>query len=111
MDIYSFGMLCLWLIFGSTSAAALPLPGASAEEGRFISFEECWLEANLLETWKMDEGNKLSEWATWLVSERDDVDRQIKDRLAQFFSVTLAYKPMERCKDFDHLLHLLAPDL
>ena len=38
MDVYSFGMLCLWLLFGVDSPKPLPYPLGAASDAR-ISFE------------------------------------------------------------------------
>ena len=110
IDIYSFGLLCFWVVFGA-SLDALPLPPQTAsDKGQFTSFEEHLLELNLAECRMYDSNNELSEWATWLVMESGDFKNGIDEKLAQFFNLTLAYKPEERCIDFEQLLNLLAPN-
>ena len=109
MDVYSFGMLCVWLVFGATSSATILLPPQTLrDKGQFISFEELSQEQNLLQYWKSDRNNKLSMWATWLVAEYGHLTNEMNDNLAQFFNLTLAFEPEKRSTDFEHLLCLLS---
>lgn len=87
-------------------------PDTTLRKGEFISFEEPLHELNLLGHLKNDKNNKLSEWAIWLAREYGDVKDAgdgAEETLARFFDLTLAYEPIKRCTDFDHLLRLLAP--
>jgi hypothetical protein len=93
IDVYSFGMLCLWLLFEAKFPASLPSSlGTPADKEQFVSFED------LLKSWKRD----LLRFAISLIGEHD--------RLSQFFYSTLACEPHKRTTDFNFLLHLLAPD-
>src|SRR5271169_388772 len=89
MDVYSFGTLCLWLLFG-------PFPGFKGLP-----------ELELLEFWKSE--NKLSEQATRLVVEQGYFSNNLADKLCQFFDYTLAHEPNKRRIDFELILPLLAP--
>jgi len=110
MDVYSFGILCLWLLFGAEPSPNMPLPsGFTQEEGFFISFEKPEQERNLLETWKRDSSDQLSEWASWLVKEHGYFDSSVKNSLAKFFESTLASNPTKRSIDFSGLFLLLTP--
>jgi len=88
MDVYSFGMLCLWLLLGP-----------------FFGFNDL-PELELLELWKRQ--NKLLEQATRLVVEHGYFN-DMTDKLCQFFDSTLAHESDKRTIDFDLILSLLAP--
>lgn len=109
MDVYSFGMLCFWLIFKAGSSVDLPIPPDTIlESGQFMSFEQHKPDKNLLQLWKRD--NKLVEWVCWLVREDGQFDSSTKNRLVSFFWSTLSFDPQSRCTDFEQLLGLLVPN-
>ena len=110
MDIYSFGMLCLWLIFGVSSSATMPLPPQTPhDKGHFICFEDTQQKLNLLQYWKSDRNNKLLEWVTWLVVEHGCFKNEMSDRLSRFFNLTLVFEPEKREINIGNLLHFLSP--
>ena len=109
MDVYSFGLLCFWLIFKAGSSVDLPLPPDTIlENGQFISFERNQPKQNILQIWRKND--KLVRWISWLVREDNRFDTNTKNRLVLFFRSTLAFKPQERCTDFRQLLDLLVPN-
>ena len=108
MDIYSFGLLCFWLIFEAGSSGSLPLSADTIlSGGQFISFRGCQKEKDILQLWKQDHG--LIEWVCWLVRKDDYLDCSMKDRLVSFFRSTLAFEPQWRCTELEDLLNLLVP--
>ena len=96
MDVYRFGLLCLWLLFGSSGQTPLA-PWMAQENGHFI---------NLLEDLKSDE-NALLKWATWLVEELEGIENDMKDNSNQFFDFTLDCKPENRKLYLGDFLNLL----
>ena len=109
MDVYSFGLLCFWLLFKAGSSADLPLPPDTIlKSGQFVSFERDEPENNLFQVWKDD--NRLVKWLYWLVQENSHFDSSIKNHLVLFFRSTLAFEPQLRCTELEQLLGLLAPD-
>ena len=111
MDIYSFAMLCAWLLFGAGISMDLPLPPETAQEiGQFISFEPSQSVLNLLQLLKSDRDNKLAEWITWLIHNNSRLERNSQGNLSQFFRSTLAFDPKLRCTEFGQLLNLLIPN-
>jgi serine/threonine protein kinase len=109
MDVYSFGLLCFWLVFAAGSSVDLPLHlDTILESGQFVSFKQDKPEKNLLQLWRRDD--RLVEWVCWLVSEEGHFDDKLKDRLISFFRFTLAFKPRSRRVEFAQLLGLLVPN-
>jgi serine/threonine protein kinase len=109
MDVYSFGLLCFWLLFkaGTTVDLSLP-PDATFEIGQHVNFGQEEPGKNLLQLWKKD--SRLADWVCWLVCEARRFDNSLKDRLISFFRFTLAVMPQSRSMDFEQLLGLLVPD-
>jgi serine/threonine protein kinase len=101
MDVYSFGVLCLWLLFERNSIPSSYTRDIQKSERR-PSFK------NVLESRAGDES--FSGLSFDLLSEDKHFDDDIKTRLGMFFACTLASDPNQRSDDFDSMLHLLAPD-
>ena len=112
MDIYSFGMLCFWLIFEAGSSGGLPLPSSTTlDGGQIISFERCRSDKNMILDWKNDDNNnKLVNLVYWLVLEDVRFSSSVKENLMTFFQLTLVSDPQLRCSDLEHVLSLLMPD-
>ena len=87
MDAYSFGMLCLWLLFYNK---------ATTRDAIF----------------KQDiEGSPInpSDYASKLLRTTKDLETREKDDLQKVFRSTLTQNPAERTANFDELLQLLSP--
>lgn len=108
MDAYSFGMLCLWIIFGATNDMPAP-PEITLCNEEFISFEMPLNQLNLLQSLKNNDKDQLYKWAVWLVTESCQINDKTKEALARIFGLILVHDPTKRCVDFECLLHLLAP--
>lgn len=60
MDIYSFALLCAWLLFEAGSSSGFSLPrDINLKTDQYVSFEPRQSGKNLLELWKKDSSNKL----------------------------------------------------
>ena len=109
MDVYSFGLLCFWLLFKAGSSGDLPLPpNTILQSGQLVSFERDEPENNLLQLWKSD--NRLVKWLCWLVQGNDHFDSNTKNHLVSFFRSTLTFEPQSRCTELEQLLGFLAPN-
>jgi hypothetical protein len=90
-DVFSLGMVCLWLLFQN---------GDLAKSERGVQGEYDWLRA-------LKKEGKLKCFAC----DRIDGDRNLgvsrKHALKEFFALTLSAEPGGRSEDFDHLLRLL----
>lgn len=105
MDIFSFGMVCLWMLFGIDSRL-----DSAGNNNDLISFEEdCDPATNCLERWKTDDTkDELTTWAISLLSERVGSKR---NDLTSFIKSALAKDPEKREPCMDGLLQLLDPAL
>lgn len=110
MDIYSFALLCAWLLLeaGSFGDFGLP-PDVNLETDQYFSFEPRQSGKNLLEVWKRDSSNKLIKCFTGLVREDQRLNSSIKDNLIRLFCSTLTFDPDSRCIELEQLLGLLVP--
>ena len=87
MDAYSFGILCLWLLFYNKGA------------NRDLNFKKDL----------KDSQKELSGHAFELLRASADLENWEKDNMKKVFRSTLAQDPAERTANFDELLELLSP--
>lgn len=111
MDIFSWGMLCLWLLSETDFLEDLPCPpGWAKSPEQFISFDECRpLQQNGLELWKLDGLDYFIPLAALLINRQTHLKEEAKKDLILFFESTLSIEPTNRSADFDILMHLLDP--
>jgi hypothetical protein len=88
MDVYSFGMLCLWLLF---------------KENKNYSNDNTTLE-------QLKSDDLLSDFAHQLIVTTTGLNTEQGHNLDLFFNSTLVRDPKRRNLDFKKLLHLLAPN-
>lgn len=88
MDVYSFGLLCLWLLF---------YHDREAKHSRFY------------EDLKSEEAK--STLAHGLIDESSDFSDEQRKNLRQLFDLSLTIDPAVRCSNLKQLRDLLAPDL
>jgi serine/threonine protein kinase len=102
MDVYSFGMLCLWLLFQErfsteTTVWKTQCPDASnlitLGDSREIRFQEG--------------EDSLRNWAGKFIDTSGLFNREIQNNLKAFFNSALAGNPEERLTDWEYLIHLL----
>ena len=92
MDVFSYGMLCLWVMFEKYLSGIIPLPQeAYWAERYFQGKEERHLSKRILEDLKQED--KLVVLAQQLVMVEKDLDDDKKQTLEQFFSVSLTCNP------------------
>ena len=87
MDAYSFGMLCLWLLFYNKNT------------NRDRNFKEDFKHSQ----------KELSSQASELLRTTADLENWEKDNMQKVFRSTLAQDPAERTVNFNELLELLSP--
>jgi serine/threonine protein kinase len=100
-DVYSFGMLCLWLLFGSVRVAQ----NGTDSMPEIVSFDastgpRTWLEC-------LKDEDKLQNLATQLLA-LTELNTELSIRLKEFFDMTIPLNPEKRTPDLGKLLHLLS---
>jgi len=97
-DVYSFGMLCLWVLVGS-----VPVVQNSTE----YEFKGSTGALTSLEQLKYDD--KMEHFANQLMESMslESINAEHRTRLKEFFSLTIALNPTKRTSDFGKLLDLL----
>jgi serine/threonine protein kinase len=107
-DVYSYGMLCLWALFGHS----LPdIPQTNAEGATtIISFDTPTNSSTSLERLKNDD--RVEYIARQLVDSipLSEITTEHKIHLKEFFSSTVSLNPDKRSSDFRKLAGLLSPE-
>jgi serine/threonine protein kinase len=85
MDIYSFGILCLWLLF------------YNAQEDMTCDFDN-----------NPNSAKSVLDLAHQSIRAIAGLDDQRERNLTRLFDLTLANNPAERSSDFNQLIHLFA---
>lgn len=112
-DVFSFGMLCLWLLFESEfcgmthTAPATPKSKETLPNIRRL-FETEGRKIDFIQELKADD--KLLKIASQLITSSAEASASQKIALERFFSLTLASDPLKRASDLSGLLCLLSPD-
>ena len=95
MDVFSFGMLCIWVMFEKYLSGIMPLPQeAHWAEQYFQNGGERHLSQRILKDLKQE--GELVMLARQLVMAEKDLDDEKKQALQEFFSASLACNPNER---------------
>jgi hypothetical protein len=112
MDIYSFGMLCLWLLFRGTFSETVSIPSDIFGHGRgpilFTLPRGEQSGQNLPPELKSED--RFPALARHLIMETASFDNEQKYGLCKFFKLCLARDPNERSSNLGVLLKLLNPD-
>jgi len=95
-DVYSFGMLCLWILLGSTHISQMT---------QIVSFESSSGPLTPLEQLKADD--KLERMAYKHMESLPDFNIEHRKQLQEFFSMALQCNPEKRVSNLGKLLHLL----
>jgi len=103
-DVYSFGMLCVWLLFEDS---LLDIPHTSVDGAlELISFNVPLGPLTLLERLKGDD--KVTHIVNQLIELMSDLNTERRIRLKEFFSLTLQLDPQKRTSDVGKLVCLLS---
>ena len=100
LDMYSFGLLCLWVLF-SDKAMEFASASKATWDGRTWPLENF----GLLDS--MKHSDSLRRFATSLVSAAQDISTSQREDLSKFFSSALMRDPKERKIEFKELSLLL----
>ena len=104
-DVYSFGMLCLWILFGDRLS---DIPQTTADgTAELISFNTPLLgRPTLLEGLKYED--RVKDIANKLVGSMPGLDAEYAARLTEIFRLTLPHKPGKRTHDLARVIGLLS---
>ena len=106
-DVYSFGMLCLWLLFGNRLS---DIPQTSADgTAELILFNAPLLQIDgptLLEILKDED--RVEDIANHLVESMPGLNVECRIRLKEIFSLTLPSNPGKRTSDLARVIGLLS---
>jgi serine/threonine protein kinase len=98
-DVYSFGMLCLWVVSGGA-----PILHNNTE---YTFDAPAWSHTSALETLKYDD--KLEQAANQIIDSipLPEANLELRNRLKAFFSLTVPLNPAKRTTDLRELVGLL----
>ena len=94
-DVYSFGMLCLWVLFGESLPASFDIPNGPY---RPTSLE------------KQKDEDRMQELVEQALEASASLSAEQNDRIGEFFRSTLAKAEKKRTSDFPRLIRLLTPE-
>ncbi|KAI3322013.1 hypothetical protein HD806DRAFT_523435 [Xylariaceae sp. AK1471] len=101
MDVFSFGMLCLWLIFEKNLSGVIPLANELPDILRSSDGIGCPLK--LLAECK--HYRLLTEFSHRLVMQETTLDVSTQQKLQRLFSSSLSHEPHQRDIDMVHLVN------
>ena len=112
LDVYSFGMLCLWLMCKETLSRISRKPSSHILKewngaDLFTQHAEATPERSFLEILKDED--QMPVFAHELLASTTGLDQERKSQLSKFFHLCLARKPQDRSSDFIEILELLSP--
>ncbi|KAK3374187.1 kinase-like domain-containing protein [Lasiosphaeria ovina] len=105
MDIYSFGLLCLWILFRHEKLVVLGVPLVTLDEA-FLS-KDAAVTAKV-QSLKKRADNSMLSCALGLVSNAIGIDDEYGSRLRRLFNLTLCSDPEQRAQTLDDLIPILA---
>jgi serine/threonine protein kinase len=109
MDVFSFGMLCLWVLFEEYLSGFTPLPkDAHWAEEYLIRKQERNLSQRVLDNLKQKD--KLVLLVGQLVTAERDLDSDMKQALKRFFSASLTCDPNQREADLKQSFSCVMPN-
>lgn len=102
MDLFSFGLLCLWVLFNED----IPQMRIPEDNDQAPKFENLPTEFIIIECWKFS--RRLPDLAGKLVASKSTLDDSVRQRLVAFFHGTITHDPAGRCEQLDVALSLLS---
>jgi hypothetical protein len=113
MDAYSFGMLCLWILFKEkffeTALKYLETPEGRSDSVSFMEPRGEYFRQSIVE--KLKQLDKLQVLARELVDTTTGFSSQQRCNLVRFFDSTLTRDSNSRISDFRYLIKLLGQDM
>ena len=101
-DVYSIGMLCLWVLFGNHLS---DIPQTTTGGTELLSFDAPFGHLTLLE--RLKDQDKVEHIAHQLTESTPGIKDEYRIRLKELFSLTLQLNPEKRTSDLGKLVGLL----
>ena len=105
-DVYSFGMLCLWLLFGN-HLSDIPQTTADGAAG-LISFDAPPFLGGPTFLERLKDEDRVEDIAHHLVGSMPGLDVEYRIRLKDIFSLALPHDPKKRTCDLARVIGLMS---
>jgi len=102
MDVYSFGLLCLWLIFREESL--VETDSTDAKIGSAFSGQDILAQERLQ---ALKRNDMILDRAVRLVDQKADINEDTRSRLRQIFILSLPKDAEKRAPDMQPIVDLL----
>jgi serine/threonine protein kinase len=104
MDMYSFGLICLWIFFRGEDLSDISLPGATVD----TAFSGTNLEATAAIQALKQNGDAMLQWTLQLLDKNLNIQDHTRACLQQIFRLILLCCPSERTTTVQVILRLLS---
>ena len=102
-DIYSFGLVCLWIFFRNETLAEFDLPSTTIGD----AFMGTDFDAVSRIQSKKTNGDSILQLALHLLVQKTDLDDNIRSQLTTVFTLALAYDPGKRPESMEIFVKIL----
>lgn len=103
MDVYSVGLVCLWLFFGNNTLFDLGLPSTTIKTAFMGGSRDAIARIQS----RKNDNDSVLEWALELLAKKTDLDGEIRHRLERVFTLALARDPHRRPSSMGALIEIL----
>jgi serine/threonine protein kinase len=107
MDIYSFGLLCLWLILSGESLEFTGFPSINIDLAFPAPHESNQLNPMTKCLQEMKASGKLLDSVLNLISQKQEIPEQTRSRLEEVFTLALTHDTEKRASQMDLFVDLL----
>jgi serine/threonine protein kinase len=107
MDVYSFGLLCLWLVFSGEHLQFIDCPSINIDLAFLVWQENHQLNPMTKSLKDMKASGKLLDSVLHLLSQKQDIAEQTRSCLEEVFTLALSHNPKKRAGQMDVFVDLL----
>ena len=109
MDVYSFGMLCLWILVGNRLQADTPTVTIDGR-AKLVSFDGPPAQHIRTELEQLKDEDRVGDVACQLMQAMPGFSDELKARLNKFFSLATTLNAENRTSDFGKLLECISQE-